>query len=388
MIRRRKLSKKIIVSIGLLFLAMPVFAFGRKPAKPTKPAVAALSKSQPQANRAPASAVATTSLPSAAPNAPAMNEPSSNKVVFLADVVNPNDFTLFANGAGWDGNWYVGYNTCWVVKLPPIPAGKFARAYVGARLGRMKTEAIPGRPPWERRPIPGEVQIAVATEPLWPQTKRFPLTRTEDIPLEGDAENAVEGVGESRWFWAQVPVKFLSSEKDHYVALYSPTESLKDAAHSPILAAGWGDMQSNTWLNSSVKGQPPITAEEALKTGVSYFKPGIAIKLVAENSPGPAVAIKDLSDTIVQDKITVAASVAGADVESAWIEFSTDTKHWHPAGLSLTAAPYIFTVKRDRLLEGPVDLRVVARDIYGSQGQSPVMPVTVLPPPPPPTKKK
>ena len=29
--------------------------------------------------------------------------------VFVAQVPNPNDYSLFAN-SGWDGNWYVGYN--------------------------------------------------------------------------------------------------------------------------------------------------------------------------------------------------------------------------------------------------------------------------------------
>ena len=53
-------------------------------------------------------------------------------VVFLADLPNPNDFTLFANG-GWDGSWYVGYNTCWMQKLPAPPAGEYKRAFLGAR---------------------------------------------------------------------------------------------------------------------------------------------------------------------------------------------------------------------------------------------------------------
>ena len=42
--------------------------------------------------------------------------------VFVAQTPNPNDYSLFAN-AGWDGNWYVGYNNGWIKKLPPIPQG-------------------------------------------------------------------------------------------------------------------------------------------------------------------------------------------------------------------------------------------------------------------------
>src|SRR5579871_1723543 len=58
--------------------------------------------------------------------------------VFVEQVNNPNDYSLFAN-AGWDGNWYVGYNNGWIKKFPPISKGNFAHAYLGAKLGRMKT---------------------------------------------------------------------------------------------------------------------------------------------------------------------------------------------------------------------------------------------------------
>jgi hypothetical protein len=308
----------------------------------------------------------------------------------LAELPNINDFVLFANG-GWDGNWYVGYNNCWVSKLPPPPPGNYARAFLGARLGRMKTEPIPGRPSWERRPIPGEVDIAVSHEPLWPQSRRFLLADTRDIPLEGDAENAVEGVGEGRWFWVEVPLKYVSLESDNYVTLFSPSEKLSDAKHSPILAAGWGrSSEANTWLNSTVQGEPPFQREDALKTGVSYFEPAIAIRLVAADAGSVSVTLNDppASDTVLEDRLVLSASVQGTDVELAWVEFSTDTRAWHRAGRALVGAPYDFTVKREQLIPGEVYLRAAARDSRMNLGHSDTVSVRVPEPAPAPAAKK
>src|ERR1700679_591845 len=57
--------------------------------------------------------------------------------VFVATHSNPDDYAAFAN-SGWDGNWFVGYDNAWVQKLPPLPGGNYAHAYIGAKLGRMK----------------------------------------------------------------------------------------------------------------------------------------------------------------------------------------------------------------------------------------------------------
>ena len=75
--------------------------------------------------------------------------------VFLASRSNPNEYSVFANN-GWDGNWYVGYDTAWIQKLPPLPGGNYARAFVGAKLGRMKTLPPAGRPP-VFNPIPDRI---------------------------------------------------------------------------------------------------------------------------------------------------------------------------------------------------------------------------------------
>jgi len=120
--------------------------------------------------------------------------------VYLAELSNLNDYLLFANG-GWDGNWYAGFNVCWMKELPIPAAGDYIRAFVGAKLGRMKTRPIAGKPVWEREPIPGSLYISVNSTPSWKQSNSYFLVDARDIPLEGDAENALEGVGESRWFW-------------------------------------------------------------------------------------------------------------------------------------------------------------------------------------------
>jgi hypothetical protein len=304
--------------------------------------------------------------------------PPAPPPVFIAELPNPNDFTLFGNG-GWDGNWYVGHNTLWVSRLPPVPAGDYSRAFIGARLGRMKSEAIPGRPPWEKRPIPGEVDIAVAQEPLWPQSRQFLLTRTENIPLEGDAESAVEGVGESRWFWAEVPLKFLSRQKDNYVALFSPSEALSNAARAPILAAGNGDTRQNSWLNSSVKGRPPVSAAEVLKTTVTYFEPALAIKLVPPNENRVEVVLTagPAAHPVMKERLVLSATVHGRDVQSAWVEFSTDTRSWRQAAGALHSAPYVFTVRTDRLLPGENWLRAAAVDSWENRGTSEAVSVFV-----------
>ena len=40
---------------------------------------------------------------------------------------------LYADG-GFHADWYVGYNNCWIIKLPPVPTGGYAKAFIGAKL--------------------------------------------------------------------------------------------------------------------------------------------------------------------------------------------------------------------------------------------------------------
>lgn len=314
----------------------------------------------------------------AAPAVPNAAEVFGDGPVILASSRDLGSFSLLANG-GFNANWYVGYNTCWVYRLPPIPAGTYQKVYVGAKLGAMKTEPRPGGPSWERRVVPGEISIGVSDAPSWPQSRRYFLARTEDIPLEGDASNALDGVGESRWFWTELPLKAVSATSDNYVALYSPDGDLRDAAHAPILAAGPSTGGVDLWLNNNAQGRPPLTAGEALKTPVGSYEPAVAIKLVPPREARPTVdwRVPPAGRPEVDPRWVVDARVTGEDVECAWVEISTDSRSWRPWGRPKYGAPYTFTLTRDSLPGGLVRVRVTAKDIWENTGTGPEATVRV-----------
>lgn len=313
-----------------------------------------------------------------APDAVSVPPPSREKEgglqqpLILAPLENINDFDLLANG-GFDPGWRVGFDTAWVVQLPPAPQGRWKKAYLGAKLGRAKFEPVPGRPSWEKRRVRGEVDIAVAPEPLWPHSRRALLARADQIPLEGDPDNAAAGVGESRWFWTEVPVKHVSFDRPNFVLLFSPSQSLKSPDRSPVLAAGprKGMAQGvNTWLSSGRKGQPPMGVNEAFKTSVKTYAPAVALKLIPENDLAVAVSWTEFPERgqVVTGPFQVGVSVQGTDVSRAWIESSTDTFKWSATGAAVLTPPYSFTVDPASLPEGEVLLRVTATDAWENRG--------------------
>src|ERR1019366_1859363 len=113
--------------------------------------------------------------------------------------------------------------------------GTYVRAYVGVKLGRMKTLPPVGRPP-EFSPIPGEIWIALSSTPSWTAKERMRLIATDDIPLDGNSEYATDHVGESQWFWTEVPLESIHVDGDNFVALWSPTPALLSISSSPVLA--------------------------------------------------------------------------------------------------------------------------------------------------------
>jgi len=294
----------------------------------------------------------------------------TGRPVFLTLLPDPQDFKLFASG-GSDGNWYVGYNTCWVAKLPPAPPGSYTKAFLGARLGRAKSEPVAGSPPWIKQPIDGEIDIALSNEAIWPESRRFKLTETTKIPTEGDSENSSEAPGEARWFWTEIPVSMVNFDTGNFVALFSPSPELTNAGTSPILAAGRAPKGVQAWLNSSVRGQPPLTAEDALKTQMPNFAPAICLKLVPANDH--AVAVRAFWAHEVEPTpgfVTVESSALGTDVEQAWLETSQDNgMTWQKSGRPLWNPPYFFRYKLSDSKENTA-LRVNAADIMGNQGAS------------------
>ncbi len=279
-------------------------------------------------------------------------------VVFLADLPNPNDFTLFANG-GWDGSWYVGYNTCWMQKVSAPPSGEYKRAFLGARLGRMKNFTPNEKIPWDKKAYPGEIYMAVSSSPVWTRAQSYFLTNTDDIPLEPDTENAVEGAGESRWFWTEVPMKLVQTRADNYLALWSPTLKMNSVSSAPILAAGWGNKEMNSWVSHDIKGFPPSDANASVGTPLTVFEPALALKLVpagAENVP-LKTAIVQIGESKPRGRApapTVIFSEAeGTSIERSWVEISTDAKKWTRAGRSQWSAPYTFSLKTEEIPIGP-----------------------------------
>jgi hypothetical protein len=278
--------------------------------------------------------------------------------VYILQIPNPNDYTLFANG-GWDGNWYVGANTCWIKKLPPIPPGDYVRAFVGAKLGRMKVSANPQNV-WDKRPHPGEIWIGLSSRPAWTSEQSFKLTSTEDIPLEGDFESAIEGVGESQWFWREIPLERINFRGDNFVALWSTTQELISVSSSPVLAAALGGTDQQTWLYRDINGKPPKDPIELGKP-LSYFEPAIGLKLV------PRESIRPLSVQVTQwrpatadyVKPNVTVRVTGI-AEKVWLEYQRPGQAWQSASRPLWKPPYILSIDKEKLHPGRSALRAVA----------------------------
>lgn len=320
--------------------------------------------------------------------------------LFFAELPNPNDFSLFANG-GWDGNWYVGFNTCWMQKIPVEAKGKIEKAFIGAKLGRMKNFQAPGKAPWERKAVPGKIYMAISSTASWSRKQSFFLTTTEDIPLEPDFEVAYENVGESRWFWTEVPVRMVNLAGDNYLALWSPTEGLTSASSSPILAAGWGTKEVNSWVSHEIKGMPPTDPSKALSTPITVFEPAIAIKLIpspaysperrisdsqagggmipesqAPRAP-PRVKISRIADGKPRGKEPapkiVCGTVEGESMERSWIEISTDSKKWSRYGRYVWNAPACFTLRIEELpigSDGKIWVRLSATNQWEIPGVS------------------
>ena len=194
---------------------------------------------------------------------------SSDYPLYIEQISNPNDYSLFAN-AGWDGNWYVGYNNGWIKKLPVIPQGHYARAFIGAKLGRMKTLPPVSRPPIFN-PVPGEIWMGISSTASWAAYQRFELTSTDDIPFEASSEYALENTGDSEWFWTEVPLEAVHLDRDNFLALWSSTPELISISSAPVLAAAWGGKEVNTWIAKNIHGEPPTNSADAYENGSFLF---------------------------------------------------------------------------------------------------------------------
>lgn len=302
--------------------------------------------------------------------------------VYVAGLPNINDYNIFAN-SGWDGNWYIGYNVCWIKKLPPVPngtLGNYSKAYIGAKIGRAKTRRKLNKPIWEKEPIPGDIYVAIASTPAWRSSTRYYLASTQDIPLESDSDNALEGVSESRWFWTEIPLSQVSMDGLNYLAIWSPTEYFVNSATSPILCGGWGAKGNETsaWINDEIKGTPPIEPEKSIKTGITVFEPALVLKLI------PADTIRELQISITDIKEgkkgtqnkTVFVFITSNEIERTYLQVSIDNKTWKKVGRITYSPPWIFTIDPDQLPGGKIFIRAICEDIWMNQGTS--VPIELL----------
>ena len=281
-----------------------------------------------------------------------------------------NDFTRFADG-GTDGNWYVGFNNAWIVKLPPAPTGEFSRAYIGARLGRAKTRPNANKP-WLRERIEGRISMGLSQTPSFTSEQSFFLVDTGEMPLEGDAQAVLDGIGAAEWYWTEVPVAQISTARPNYLIIWSPSKFLVRSSSAPILAAAAEEEgavrgEPRAWNNRSVLGVPPRTPNGALETPLPNMMPALAIKLVpaAESE----VSVGDLSLQRLAHRTLVEFSVAATDLEEAWVEISRDQLDWNRAGRRLRQQPFIISVPNSALTPG-VFVRAAARDSLGKIGHS------------------
>lgn len=294
---------------------------------------------------------------------------ASDFPVYVTAVANPNDYSLFAN-SGWDGNWYAGYNNCWIKKLPPIPEGTYVRAYAGAKLGRMKNAGPVGKPP-EFPAIPGSFRMAIASTGAWKTSESVQIARTDEIPLEGHLEFAIEGTGESQWFWAQIPVDRINPRGDNYLVVWSPTPALVQASSAPIIAAANGGKKSDTWLCQNNAGAPPSQPSKEPGVNISFFQPALGLKLIPQG-PAHPVNVRLISwraGTADNIRPVITASVLGESIESAWVEYGVRDQ-WRRAGRALWKAPYIFSLDPRPLPRGRLKLRVAAVNVWGEIGYS------------------
>jgi len=284
---------------------------------------------------------------------------------------NINDFGRFADG-GSDSNWYVGFNNAWIVKLPPAPAGEYARAFIGAKIGRAKSQSVSDSP-WERARIPGKIYMAVSQTPSFGSDQSFFLIDAADIPAEPDANVNVPGTGHSEWFWTEVQVSQVSVERPNYLIVWSPTRDFRDAAHSPILAglaaaSEKGPPEPVAWNNHAIQGVPPRSDNGALQVPIMNIRPALAIEMVAGN--GRTVRVADLSAKTAGDDVIVRFTVEGKDVDLSWVELSQDELEWRRVSGYMRCPPYVFTLSRSLIPARGAYIRARARDIAAAEGRS------------------
>jgi hypothetical protein len=289
---------------------------------------------------------------------------------YFAPENNLGKYYLYADG-GFHADWYVGYNNCWIVKLPPVPTGSYAKAFIGAKLGRAKIMSWPAS--WDTTPVPGKIYMALNQAPTFNSDHTYFLAEAADLPREPLPNDSLDGVDSARWLWAEVPLSRISAEKENYLALWSASRYFTAASSAPIIAAAQSDgEEENVWLNRSIKGNPP-SGDGVLETPISGLKPAIAVKLVPANEF--KVFIKGFAAEVGPEDLQVSFTAIGEDIRAAWLEISYDKFDWQRVTRYMFKAPYFWTFGREELSKDMFYLRAAALDNLENTGYS--MPITV-----------
>lgn len=292
---------------------------------------------------------------------------SGSLPVYLSLADSLHDFGRFADG-GSDSNWFVGFNNSWVVKLPPAPEGRWARVYIGAKLGRAKT--VPRKDkPWEHRILPGKVYIGVSQRPAFSSEQSFFLVDTADIPVEAHESLFLPGTGESQWFWAEVPRQLVASDRPNYLIVWSPNREFRSADSSPILAAADSSRggEVRAWNNHDIQGVPPRQEEGALPVPLT-LKPALAIKLVPPSNG--RVTVSAFAAETGPEGVLTRFSAEGRDVELGWVESSQDQLEWSRVSSYRRFPPFVFRLPYEAVAGKGAWMRGRARDGWGNEGGS------------------
>ncbi|OGS44397.1 MAG: hypothetical protein A2539_02065 [Elusimicrobia bacterium RIFOXYD2_FULL_34_15] len=282
------------------------------------------------------------------------NQTTISYPLYICSANNPNDYRLFANGGGWDGFWYVGYNRVWIKRFfIPENLTNYKKAFIGAKLGRMKSQQVykNGKATLDKEAIPGDIYMAISSTISWQKSNWKLLTPTSNIPFEGDSELAIEQTGESQWFWAEIPIAEINFGKDNYIALWSTSSYLNNSTNSPIIAAAWGDKETSSFINDEIRGIPPQSfSTTTLKSALTVFEPAISIKLVPELSQNITIGLMGITEgEKISAKKVVYASILGNEIGKTWLEISKDNKTWEKHGLIIYTAPYIFSINPKKI---------------------------------------
>ena len=326
---------------------------------------AALLAAVPLAALAQAPAAAPATAEAEKPGAYSAKSPAP---VYFAPERNLGKYYLYADG-GFHADWYVGYNNCWIVKLPPVPSAGYARAYIGAKLGRTKVMSWPAS--WDTTPVPGKIYMALNQEPSFNSDHTYFLVEAADLPREPLPNDSLDGVDSARWVWSEIPLSRVSPDKPNFLALWSSSRYFITASSSPIISAALGDNVNdggeNVWLNRSIRGNPP-SGEGVLETPISGLKPAMAIKLVPANDY--KVFIKGFTAGLDTDSITVSFTAIGEDIRAAWLEVSYDKFDWQRVTRYMFKAPYFWTFGRTEISKEMFYLRAAALDNLENTGYS------------------